>query len=186
VQAIVQSKGLATAVSDSSILNSASLLAKTEGIFAEPAAASTIAALLKLVESGEIDRDEETVCVLTGTGLKDLSSVRRTMKGGKRVERLFEKVGEHAVATGITGTKRHILEILNEKESYGYGLWKKLRSNFNLDLSLPSVYQHLNELETMMLIERVRILGKPGKRQRYYYTLAEKGKVILKRSALID
>jgi threonine synthase len=186
VQAIVQSKGLATAVSDSSILNSASLLAKTEGIFAEPAAASTMAALLKLVESREIDRDEETVCVLTGTGLKDLSSVRRTMKGGKRVERLFEKVGEHAVATGITGTKRHILEILNEKESYGYGLWKKLRSNFNLDLSLPSVYQHLNELETMMLIERVRILGKPGKRQRYYYTLAEKGKVILKRSALID
>jgi len=184
VQAIAESKGLATAVSDSSILNSASLLAKTEGIFAEPAAASTIAALLRLAENGEIDRDEETVCVLTGTGLKDVSSARRTIKGGKRVERLFERVGEHTIATGITGTKLHILEIFSEKESYGYGLWKKLRSHFNLDLSLPSVYQHLNELETMKLIERVRIVGKPGNRQRYYYALTEKGKVILKKSAL--
>jgi len=180
IHAITQSKGLATAVSDSSILNAVSLMAKTEGIFAEPASASTIASLWKLVESGEIDRDEETVCVLTGMGLKDPLSARRTMKGRKRVERLLERIGERTIAAGVTGTKLRILEVLSKNEIHGYGLWKALRDTFDLRLSLPSVYQHLNELESMRLIERTRTGRESGKRERYYYALTERGKVILK------
>jgi DNA-binding PadR family transcriptional regulator len=91
-------------------------------------------------------------------------------------------MGERTIAAGITGTKLRILEVLNKKESYGYGLWKTLRSNFEIDLSLPSVYQHLNELETMKLVERLKIAGKSGKRERYYYSLTENGKMILKGS----
>jgi threonine synthase len=37
----------------------------------EPASASSIAGLKKLVENGEIDKDERVVCVTTGHGLKD-------------------------------------------------------------------------------------------------------------------
>jgi len=186
IQAITRSKGLATAVSDSEILNSASLLAKTEGIFAEPAAASTIAALSTLVESGDIERDEETICVLTGTGLKDPSSAMRTMEGRKRVGRLLERIGERTIAAGIAGTKLRILEVLGKKDSYGYGLWKTLKSLFGLDISLPSVYQHLNELESMKLVERASIGKGTGRRERYYYALSERGKVILKGSAPIN
>ncbi|MCK5563288.1 hypothetical protein KAI30_03865, partial [Candidatus Bathyarchaeota archaeon] len=37
----------------------------------EPASASSIAGLKKLIENGEIDKDERMVCVTTGHGLKD-------------------------------------------------------------------------------------------------------------------
>jgi len=37
----------------------------------EPASASSIAGLKKLIENGEIDKDERVVCVTTGHGLKD-------------------------------------------------------------------------------------------------------------------
>ena len=157
-----------------------STLARSEGIFAEPASASTIACLEKLIESGEIDRDDETVCVLTGTGLKDPVSTKRALMGRKRVERLLERIGERTVTTGITGTKLRILKVLSENESYGYGLWKKLKTLFELDISLPSVYQHINELETMNLIERTRVVREPSRRERYYYALTEKGRVVLK------
>ena len=42
-----------------------------EGIFVEPASASSIAGLIKLVNNGVIDKDECVVCVTTGHGLKD-------------------------------------------------------------------------------------------------------------------
>lgn len=182
VQAIFQSGGRAIAVPDKEMLYAASLLAKTEGIFAEPASASTIASLLRLVEDGDIDRDEETVCVLTGTGLKDPSSTRKFIEGRKRVERFLERIGERMVTTGLTGTKLSILKVLSENRSYGYELRKKLKNQFDLDLSLPSVYQHINELETMKLVEKVHITRKLGKRERQYYTLTEKGRVVLKGS----
>jgi threonine synthase len=47
------------------------LLARVEGIFVEPASASSIAGLIKLVNNGVIGKDERVVCVTTGHGLKD-------------------------------------------------------------------------------------------------------------------
>ena len=46
-------------------------MARSEGLFVEPASASSIAGLKKFLESGEIGRDETVVCVTTGHGLKD-------------------------------------------------------------------------------------------------------------------
>jgi threonine synthase len=59
------------AVSDEEILDAQKLLARREGIGVEPASASTIAGLKKLLDSGEIDRDERIVLVATGHALKD-------------------------------------------------------------------------------------------------------------------
>jgi threonine synthase len=185
LQAIIQSKGLATTVSDSEMLNAASLLAKTEGLFAEPASASTIASLTKLIENGEIDKDEDTICVLTGAGLKDPSSARKLIQKRKSSEKLLKRVGEPTITTRITGTKLHILEIIGEHECYGYELRKKLSSHYELQVSLPTIYQHLNELETMRLVEPRRTRKETGKRERNYYALSERGKVILKGSASI-
>lgn len=68
------SKGFALSVSDQEILEAQRLVAETEGLFVEPASASTIAPLVKLLESGMIARSDNIVCVLTGSGLKDVKS----------------------------------------------------------------------------------------------------------------
>jgi threonine synthase len=71
IRAIYDSDGLAETVSDNEILNSQKLLARKEGIGVEPASAASIAGLIKLINSGEIDKGEEIVCVVTGHLLKD-------------------------------------------------------------------------------------------------------------------
>ncbi len=71
VNAIRNSNGTAETVTDEEILAAQKLLARTEGIFVEPASASSIAGLIKLVNNGIIGKDECVVCVTTGHGLKD-------------------------------------------------------------------------------------------------------------------
>jgi threonine synthase len=71
VNAIRNSGGTAETVTDEEILAAQKLLARAEGIFVEPASASSIAGLIKLVNNGVIDKDERVVCVTTGHGLKD-------------------------------------------------------------------------------------------------------------------
>ncbi|HJX04683.1 MAG TPA: threonine synthase [Thermoplasmata archaeon] len=71
VRAIKESGGYASTVSDEEILEAQRLLAKHEGIFAEPAGAAALAGLHKDIELGKIDRSVDVVCVSTGHGLKD-------------------------------------------------------------------------------------------------------------------
>ena len=71
LKAIRDSKGTAETVTDEEILEAQKMLARSEGIFVEPASASSIAGLKKLLEMEEIDKDEVVVCVTTGHGLKD-------------------------------------------------------------------------------------------------------------------
>ncbi len=71
VNAIRESKGTAETVTDEEILDAQKMLARIEGIFVEPASASSIAGLKKLVRKGVINRDERVVCITTGHGLKD-------------------------------------------------------------------------------------------------------------------
>jgi threonine synthase len=71
MNAIRESHGTAETVMDAEILDAQKTLARVEGLFVEPASASSIAGLKKLVENGEIDKDERVVCVTTGHGLKD-------------------------------------------------------------------------------------------------------------------
>jgi threonine synthase len=71
VNAVRNSGGTAETVTDDEILAAQKLLARVEGIFVEPASASSIAGLIKLVNRGIIKKDERVVCVTTGHGLKD-------------------------------------------------------------------------------------------------------------------
>ncbi len=56
------------------------LLAETEGIFAETAGGVVISALKQLAESGAIRRDEETVALITGSGLKTMDAVEDAIR----------------------------------------------------------------------------------------------------------
>jgi threonine synthase len=71
ITAIRESHGTAEMVADEEILSAQRILARVEGLFVEPASASSIAGLIKLVENGRIDKEERIVCVTTGHGLKD-------------------------------------------------------------------------------------------------------------------
>ena len=71
LRAIYDSDGSAETVSDEEILDAQKLLARSEGIGVEPASAASIAGLRKLVDAGEIDKNEEIVCIVTGHLLKD-------------------------------------------------------------------------------------------------------------------
>jgi threonine synthase len=71
LKAIYDSKGLAETVTDNEILEAQRTLARQEGLFIEPASASSIAGLKKMIEQGEIQKGQTTICVATGHGLKD-------------------------------------------------------------------------------------------------------------------
>jgi threonine synthase len=62
-------------VTDEEVREGITLLARTEGVFAETAGGVTVATLRKLVEAGRIDPDAETVVFNTGDGLKTLDAV---------------------------------------------------------------------------------------------------------------
>jgi len=71
-----ESGGTAVALSDREILEGQVVLARLAGVFAEPAAATSVAAAKKLRERGVIDRDDTVVCNLTGHGLKQPDSIQ--------------------------------------------------------------------------------------------------------------
>ena len=62
-------------VTDEEVRDGIQLLARTEGVFAETAGGVTVAVLKKLVETGQLDPDEETVVFNTGDGLKTLDAI---------------------------------------------------------------------------------------------------------------
>ncbi len=62
-------------VSDPEIVEAMTLLAKTEGIWAETAGGVTLAVARKLIEQGRIPRDEEIVICVTGNGLKTQDAI---------------------------------------------------------------------------------------------------------------
>jgi threonine synthase len=71
------SGGGAVAASDDAILDAVLHLARTTGVFAEPAGAAALGGLLVALEEGLVSRDERAVLLVTGTGLKDVAAARR-------------------------------------------------------------------------------------------------------------
>jgi threonine synthase len=74
--ALRESKGTAVALSDEEILQAQSLTARLAGVFAEPAAATSVAVAKKLRDTGIIRAHQLVVCNLTGHGLKQPEAVR--------------------------------------------------------------------------------------------------------------
>ncbi|TLX94275.1 MAG: threonine synthase [Thaumarchaeota archaeon] len=65
-----QYNGYAEESNNKEILDAIILLAKTEGIFTEPAGGVSVAVLKKMVDEGKIDKNDCTICYVTGNGLK--------------------------------------------------------------------------------------------------------------------
>jgi len=66
-----ESAGLAMAVEDDALRRAMRDLARLEGVYAEPTAASTVAALRRLQAEGRLTPEARVVCLITGHGFKD-------------------------------------------------------------------------------------------------------------------
>lgn len=78
---IRESGGTALDVSDRLMLAARAEMAEREGILAETASAAGPAALPSLVRSGFVSGHDTIVCIVTGTGLKDMSTLSRRGRG---------------------------------------------------------------------------------------------------------
>lgn len=68
------SGGRIDAVSDAEILDAQALVARSVGVFVEPASAASVAGLLARAEAGEVPAGATVVCTVTGNGLKDTAT----------------------------------------------------------------------------------------------------------------
>ncbi len=74
-----QYHGYAEESNNKEILDAILLLARTEGIFTEPAGGVSVAMLKKMVEDGKIDKSDTTICYVTGNGLKATESLMEVL-----------------------------------------------------------------------------------------------------------
>jgi threonine synthase len=101
VRAVRESKGMAVAVGDEDILDTIRVLARTCGVFAEPAGAASVAGLRKLAGEGKIAGSETVVCLVTGSGLKDVVSAMKVAGSTVTIDPTIEALAEAARPMGL-------------------------------------------------------------------------------------
>lgn len=74
IAACRESQGTGYLVTDEEVFLMQQRLAREEGVFCEPAGAVAVAGALQAVERGEISQNESAVCIVTGSGFKDMAS----------------------------------------------------------------------------------------------------------------
>ena len=94
IQAVQESGGWGESVTDEEILEGIKLLARTEGIFTEPAGGTEVAVTRKLIESGRIPRDESIVISITGNGYKTLEAVAKSVEKPYTINATLENFDE--------------------------------------------------------------------------------------------
>ena len=103
-----ESGGWGEAATDREIVDAIQLLARTEGIFTEPAGGTTVAVTKKLIEQGRIPRDESIVISVTGNGYKTLEAVLDTVEQPYRIparlgdfDALYERINHPRAASAV-------------------------------------------------------------------------------------
>jgi len=94
IQAVKESGGWGESVTDEEILDGIKLLARTEGIFTEPAGGTEVAVARKLIESGRIPRDESIVISITGNGYKTLEAVAKSVEEPYTIDAALQSFDE--------------------------------------------------------------------------------------------
>jgi threonine synthase len=198
VSAIHNTGGSIIKVSDNDLINAVSLLASHDGIFASPAGASSIAGLLKLIESNLIEHDENVVCIVTMSEGSITDSIKnwKVLQAYSRLRHHHEYQSQELLHTLekskkkninnnnndsilLGNTKRKILLLLKEQPDYTYNLRKRLIKKYSLSLDISTLYQHLNELEKKGAILRSKAESFRGKPIRFYYNITPVGNTFI-------
>ena len=101
VRAVRETNGAYVTVSDDEVLAAMRQLAREEGVFAEPAGATGYAGLAKAVRENLVDRDERIVVVVTGNGLKDISSAIKATGKASLIEPTIEAVRRESINPAV-------------------------------------------------------------------------------------
>jgi threonine synthase len=102
VRAVVDSRGTAVKVSDEEILETIRVLARTCGVFAEPAGAAAAAGLRRMAAEGLVGGAERVVCLVTGSGLKDVASAMKVAGSPTPIDPSLASLREAAGRMGLT------------------------------------------------------------------------------------
>lgn len=94
LKAVRESGGWGESATDEEILDAIKLLARTEGIFTEPAGGAEVAVAKKLIQQGRIPRDESIVISITGNGYKTLEAVARSVERPFTISATLESFDE--------------------------------------------------------------------------------------------
>jgi len=89
-KALNETNGVAESVPDELILEAMKLLAKYEGIFAEPSGVASLAGYMELLENGVVDKGDTVVILITGHGLKDPDIVKKVSGDAPTIEPTLE------------------------------------------------------------------------------------------------
>ena len=93
-----ESNGWFDECTDEEILATQKLLAEKEGVFCEPASATSLAGALRDIKNGKIPEGSSIVCTLTGHGLKDPdTAIKQCTDGVITVDAKLEPVREAIV-----------------------------------------------------------------------------------------
>lgn len=77
---LTESGGWPVTVEDEATYAAQAMLARREGLFVEPAAAISLAGVQADRAAGRLRGDERVLCLLTGTGFKDVNAVQRMVE----------------------------------------------------------------------------------------------------------
>ncbi len=108
IQTVKESGGWGESVTDEEIIDGIKLLARTEGIFTEPAGGTEVAVAKKLIQQGRIPRDDSIVISITGNGYKTLETVASAMEKPftinatlRHFDELYQQMEEPAKAKAV-------------------------------------------------------------------------------------
>ncbi len=102
------SGGLCESVTDEEIGEAKRALA-ADGIGCEPASASSVAGVRKLVQAGKIEKHADIVCVLTGHQLKDTEYIMRHLSGDQESKHRLQ------IEPNLDSLRRELRRALREK-----------------------------------------------------------------------
>jgi threonine synthase len=94
LRAVRSSGGGGVRVSDESIVEAIAELARSTGVFAEPAGAASLAGLHAALETGLVKKEERIVLLVTGAGLKDIPTAARAVERPVPLAPTLEAVAE--------------------------------------------------------------------------------------------
>ena len=94
LRAATQTNGAYITVSDNEILSAISELG-LEGIFAEPAGATSFAGFKKAIDMNLINTGDPVVVLNTGSGLKDIQSAMKAVKEATIIEPTFDALSDY-------------------------------------------------------------------------------------------
>lgn len=94
IKDILNSGGWAASATDPQIIDAIKLLARTQGIFTEPAGGTTLACAIKLIQQGKIPKDESICVCITGNGLKTLEVMENQFQAAPVIKAKIKEFDE--------------------------------------------------------------------------------------------